>query len=74
MEVKTNISKKDSMIGEKGRYNAGAQVASNSNNGSQDSNAELTQSQAVWESESLQGIAQLYLGSFCPKTSDSDRR
>lgn len=63
MEVKTNINKKDSMIGEKGRYNAGAQVAPNSNNGSQDSNAELTQSQAVWESESLQGIAQLYLGS-----------
>ena len=67
-EVKNNISERDSSQ-ENGMYNDGAWVASTANYEQQISNAKLTQSQAVWESDSLQDIARVYLGNLCPKSS-----
>ena len=68
-EVKTNTNKKNSLEEIERGDNEASGTASTASCGLQINYATLTQSQAVWESESLQGIAQVYLGYLRPKSS-----
>ena len=66
-EVKTNTNKKISLEETERDDNETSGTALTASCGLQINYAKLTQSQAVWESESLQDIAQVYLGCLCPK-------